>query len=86
MQPQIDAVAGITKSSPRVTARTCSTNPVQVPQEPDALVQAFSCGRSVAPPLIAETMVPFRIKEIIKEQRDTIKNDLETSKVLEQFA
>ncbi len=36
--------------------------------------------------VLAETMVPYRMKEIIKEQRDEIQNDLETSKILEKFA
>ena len=36
--------------------------------------------------ILAETLVPFRMKEIIKEQRDAIQNDLETSKILEKFA
>jgi len=33
--------------------------------------------------VIAETYVPARIKEILREQRDFIKNDLETSSILE---
>ncbi|MFS4417745.1 ferritin-like domain-containing protein [Maribacter sp. 2307ULW6-5] len=33
--------------------------------------------------VLTETMVPQRLKEIIREQRDEIKNDLETSKILE---
>lgn len=36
--------------------------------------------------ILGETMVPYRIKEIIKEQRDEIQNDIETSKILEKFA
>jgi len=36
--------------------------------------------------MLAETLVPHRIKEIIREQRDTIQNDLETSKILEEIA
>ncbi|WP_396636362.1 PA2169 family four-helix-bundle protein [Maribacter sp. R77961] len=36
--------------------------------------------------MLAETMVPHRVKEIIREQRDTIQNDLETSKILEEIA
>lgn len=36
--------------------------------------------------ILGETMVPYRIREIIKEQRDEIQNDLETSKILEKFA
>lgn len=36
--------------------------------------------------VLAETLVPHRIKEIIREQRDELQNDLETSKILENFA
>ncbi len=36
--------------------------------------------------ILGESMVPHRVKEIIREQRDEIKNDLETSKILENFA
>ena len=35
--------------------------------------------------VLAETHVPQRIKEIIREQKDEIQNDLETSKILENF-
>jgi len=34
--------------------------------------------------LLADVLVPVRIKEIIREQKDTIQNDLETSKILEE--
>ncbi len=36
--------------------------------------------------MLAETMIPHRVKEIIREQRDAIQNDLETSKILEEIA
>ncbi|PIB27997.1 hypothetical protein BFP77_10880 [Maribacter sp. 4U21] len=36
--------------------------------------------------ILAETMIPHRVKEIIREQRDAIQNDLETSKILEEIA
>lgn len=36
--------------------------------------------------VLAEALVPHRIREIIKEQRDEIQNDLETSEILETFA
>lgn len=36
--------------------------------------------------ILAETMLPHRVKEIIREQRDAIQNDLETSKILEEIA
>ncbi|MDB4292621.1 PA2169 family four-helix-bundle protein [Maribacter sp.] len=35
--------------------------------------------------VLAETMIPSRVKEIIREQRDSIQNDLETSEILEDF-
>lgn len=35
--------------------------------------------------VLAETLVPHRVKEILREQRNTIQNDLETSKILEDF-
>ncbi|WP_209400381.1 PA2169 family four-helix-bundle protein [Pseudozobellia sp. WGM2] len=35
--------------------------------------------------VIAETQVPARVKEILREQRSTIQNDLETSDILEDF-
>lgn len=31
--------------------------------------------------LLTDTMVPYRIREIIREQRDEIKNDLETQQI-----
>ena len=34
--------------------------------------------------VLAETQVPARIKEILREQRDFIQNDLETSHILEE--
>ena len=36
--------------------------------------------------ILGESMIPHRVKEIIREQRDVIKNDLETSEILEKFA
>ena len=36
--------------------------------------------------LLTDAMVPHRIREIIKEQRDEIKNDLETLQILEEIA
>ncbi|WP_289645208.1 ferritin-like domain-containing protein [Maribacter aestuarii] len=36
--------------------------------------------------ILGESMVPQRVKEVIREQRDEIQNDLETSKILEKFA
>ncbi len=36
--------------------------------------------------LLTDTMVPHRIREIIREQRDEIKNDLETLQILEEIA
>jgi len=36
--------------------------------------------------ILGEAMVPHRMKEIIREQRDEIQNDLETTKILEKFA
>lgn len=36
--------------------------------------------------ILGESLVPQRVKEIIREQRDEIQNDLETSKILENFA
>ncbi|MFX0556178.1 ferritin-like domain-containing protein [Maribacter sp. CXY002] len=36
--------------------------------------------------ILTEVMIPHRMKEIIREQRDEIQNDIETSKVLEEFA
>ncbi|GMN04692.1 hypothetical protein MTsPCn5_00800 [Croceitalea sp. MTPC5] len=33
--------------------------------------------------VLAETHVPHRLKEIIREQRDAIQNDMETSEILE---
>ncbi|MGY8913917.1 MAG: PA2169 family four-helix-bundle protein [Flavobacteriales bacterium] len=35
--------------------------------------------------VLAETHVPARVKEILREQRDSIQNDLETSDILEDF-
>ena len=35
--------------------------------------------------VLAEAHVPARVKEILREQRDSIKNDLETSDILEDF-
>ncbi|RKN78689.1 ferritin-like domain-containing protein [Ulvibacterium marinum] len=35
--------------------------------------------------VLTETMIPYRVKEIIREQRDSIQNDLETSEILEDF-
>lgn len=35
--------------------------------------------------VLAETYVPHRVKEIIREQKDEIQNDLETSEILENF-
>ena len=35
--------------------------------------------------VLAETHVPARVKEILREQRDAIQNDLETSDLLEDF-
>lgn len=35
--------------------------------------------------ILTDSMVPYRIKEIIREQRDEIQNDLETSQVLEEI-
>jgi len=35
--------------------------------------------------ILGESMVPKRIKEIMREQRDEIQNDLETSKILEEI-
>lgn len=35
--------------------------------------------------VLAETHVPARVKEILREQRDSIQNDLETSDILENF-
>jgi uncharacterized protein (TIGR02284 family) len=35
--------------------------------------------------VMAETMMPHRVKEILREQKDTIQNDLETSEILENF-
>lgn len=35
--------------------------------------------------VIAETHLPGRVKEILREQRDIIQNDLETSDILEDF-
>ncbi|QCW98963.1 PA2169 family four-helix-bundle protein [Aggregatimonas sangjinii] len=35
--------------------------------------------------VLAETHVPARVKEILREQRDAIQNDLETSEILEDF-
>jgi len=36
--------------------------------------------------ILGDSMVPQRIKEIIREQRNEIQNDLETSKILEEFS
>ena len=36
--------------------------------------------------ILVESMVPHRLKEIVREQRDEIMNDLETSEILEKFA
>lgn len=36
--------------------------------------------------MLAEVLIPQRIKEVIREQRDEIKNDMETSEILEKFA
>ena len=35
--------------------------------------------------VLAEAQVPARVKEILREQRDVIQNDLETSDILENF-
>lgn len=35
--------------------------------------------------VMAETMLPHRVKEILREQKDVIQNDLETSEILESF-
>ncbi|WP_149274946.1 ferritin-like domain-containing protein [Pareuzebyella sediminis] len=35
--------------------------------------------------VLGDTHVPARLKEILREQRDAIRNDLETSNVLEDF-
>ena len=35
--------------------------------------------------ILAESVVPMRVKEILREQRNTIQNDLETSKILEDY-
>jgi uncharacterized protein (TIGR02284 family) len=35
--------------------------------------------------ILGDSMVPQRIKEIIREQRNEIQNDLETSKILEEL-
>jgi len=35
--------------------------------------------------VLSETHVPHRVKEIVREQRDVLQNDLETSKILEDF-
>jgi uncharacterized protein (TIGR02284 family) len=35
--------------------------------------------------ILAETMMPYRVKEIIREQRDEIQNDVETSRILEEM-
>ncbi|MCM4173654.1 hypothetical protein DHD32_19435 [Arenibacter sp. TNZ] len=35
--------------------------------------------------VLAEVLVPHRVKEILREQLDAIQNDLETSKILEDF-
>ncbi len=35
--------------------------------------------------ILAESMVPHRVKEIIREQREAIQNDLETSLILEDY-
>lgn len=34
---------------------------------------------------MAETMIPHRIREIIKAQRERLQNDLETSEILEDY-
>lgn len=34
--------------------------------------------------ILADSMVPHRMREIIKEQRDEIQNDLETLQILEE--
>lgn len=36
--------------------------------------------------ILTDSMVPHRIKEIIREQRDEIQNDLETLQILEEIA
>jgi len=35
--------------------------------------------------VMSETLIPHRIKEILSEQKNAIQNDLETSKILENF-
>jgi len=35
--------------------------------------------------VLAESQVPARVKEILREQRDSIQNDLETSDILEDY-
>ena len=35
--------------------------------------------------VLAEAMVPARVREILREQKSTIQNDLETSDILEDF-
>ena len=36
--------------------------------------------------ILTDSMVPHRLREIIREQRDEIQNDLETSQILEEMA
>lgn len=36
--------------------------------------------------ILAEALMPHRVKEIIREQRDAIQNDMETSQILEEMA
>ena len=35
--------------------------------------------------VLSETLIPHSVKEIIREQKDAIQNDLETSAILEDF-
>ena len=53
------SAAGSSNPSPRVTARTCSTSPVQVPQEAEALVVALIPARLLAPPSMAASICPL---------------------------
>ena len=49
----------LTTVLPRVSAMTCSTSPVQVPQDALALVVARMSSSVVAPPAMACVMVPL---------------------------
>ena len=50
----------ISKPSPRLTASTCSTSPVQVPQEADAFVVARTSSSECAPASMALTISPLQ--------------------------